>query len=89
MIICAAVRFTVVNNDGDEDSIMVCGHRHPNCFKVWRYIQPHIKSVIQEVQGFMTDKGDFLDRISARKHFVECGQGTPEWDDELDSLDLY
>lgn len=89
MIVCAAIRFTVINSNNEEDSIMVCGYRHSQCFKIWGYIRPNMKTVIQEVQGFMTDKGDFLDRISARKHYVECGQGIPSFGDELYSEDLY
>jgi hypothetical protein len=29
----------------------------------------------EEVQGFITDKGEFLNREDAFKHTVECGQG--------------
>lgn len=31
-------------------------------------------------QGFLTDKGEFLDRKEAMKHAVLCGQGTPRRD---------
>lgn len=28
----------------------------------------------KEVQGFVTDRGEFLDRLSAMKHVLGCGQ---------------
>lgn len=44
-------------------------------------------------QGFVTDKGEFLDRLAACQHAVECGQITlPKkiaWSKELFSEDLY
>ncbi len=30
-----------------------------------------------ETQGFITDKGEFLNRADAFKHCLECGQGLP------------
>lgn len=90
MIVCAAIRYTFINDKNEEVSEMICGHRHGDCIKIWgKYIKPHIVQKIQEVQGFMTDKGNFIDRIAARKHFIECKQGVPQWNDELYSEDLY
>lgn len=50
-----------------------------------------------EVQGFITDKGEFLGRRAAFAHTVECGQGQPRrrtspgeyQGDELYSEDLW
>ena len=90
MIICAAIRFTFINKCNEEESIVICGRRHGDCFRIWDKIDPSLKQTkIQEVQGFIDNKGRFMDRIAARKHFVECKQGIPEYSDELYSEDLY
>ena len=90
MILCAAIRYTFVNDEGVDDTVTLMGYRHGECIRIWgKYIKPHCKQKIQEVQGFITDEGKFLDRVSARKHFIECGQGTPKFPNELYSEDLY
>lgn len=40
---------------------------------------------LREVQGFMTDKGEFLNREQAYTHALECGQGTPRRDSVIAS----
>lgn len=37
----------------------------------------HTHTYEQEVQGFLTDTGEFLDRQEAMKHALASGQGTP------------
>ena len=52
-------------------------------------------SYMGEVQGFLTDKGEFLDRRAALLHVKECGQpmlrqmGVGYQGDELFSEDLW
>ena len=45
------------------------------------------------IQGFVTDKGEFLNRTEAKTHFIECGQKPIKGDfhhqTELFSEDLY
>ena len=90
MIICAAIKFTFIDIEDKEQSIMICGYRHSDCFSIWYkfIIKQNCKKLIQNVQGFMDDKGNFLNRIDARNHFIECNQGTPKWN-QLYSEDLY
>lgn len=38
---------------------------------------------MEETQGFLTDKGIFLNRTEAMQHALECGQGTPRRDTML------
>jgi hypothetical protein len=53
------------------------------------------ESYAGEVQGFLTDKGEFLDRRAAFQHVKECGQpmirqmGVGYQGDELFSEDLW
>lgn len=90
MIICSAIKFTFINFNNEEISEIVLGYRHCNCLYIWgKYIKPTCKQKVQEIQGFMTNTGEFLDRVSARQHFINCNQGIPEFPDELYSEDLY
>ena len=75
MIVCAAIRFIYSVGD-DSESMVICGRRHGDIFKIWANIKPEIRNnKIQEVQGFIDDKCNFLDRIAAHKHFIETNQG--------------
>lgn len=38
------------------------------------------KSNCIEIQGFLTNEGNFLDRRNSMKHAISCGQGTPRRD---------
>lgn len=98
MIICAAVKTTFVNHLGEEVTVMVTGRRHGNCFATMvKFGAPMPKDRWDEEQGFMTDKGDFLNRKDAFKHALYCGQLSATIrqfkkdrnEDELYSEDLY
>ena len=95
MIVCAAIKIT--NDLNDDESIMICGLRHGDCFKMIKHLEERWKRKRGVIQGFMNHKGEFLDRLEAYKHAIECGQinahcvwaredGMPE---ELYSEDLY
>ena len=71
MIICAAVKLTMNNIAGTE--MTICGHRHRECFIVVRSLNDCWKHA-KQIQGFIDHKGRFLDRESAFRHAVECGQ---------------
>ena len=98
MIICAAVKTNFVNHLGKEVTVMVTGYRHGNCFDTMvKCGAPMPKDRWDEEQGFMTDKGDFLNRKDALKHALECGLLSSTIrnfkedrnEDELFSEDLY
>jgi hypothetical protein len=67
MIVCSAI----LAENGD----IISGRRHIDCIKIMvksgKYELPVSKNV---VQGFLDDNGNFLNRIEARKHFIEYGQ---------------
>ena len=95
MIICAAIDITFVNSKDEVVNLIVCGHRHCDCFKTIRQLDN--KHTQWTVQGFIDHKGRFLDRKEALAHAQECGQlsATHRWYqedhniDELYSEDLY
>ena len=98
MIICAAVKTSFINHLGKEVTVMITGHRHGDCFETMAKCGvPMPKDRHDEEQGFMTEKGDFLNRKDAFKHALECGQlaSTIRYfketrnEDELFSEDLY
>ena len=97
MIVCAAIKVTYIDVESgppEEKELVVCGHRHCNCFEIIH----HLKVLpILRIQGFMNHKGEFLDRKEAFQHAKEIGQcnATQRWywddhnQDELYSEDLY
>lgn len=72
MIICAAIDITFVNSKDEIVNLIVCGHRHGDCFKTIRQLDN--KHTQWTIQGFINHKGEFLDRKEAYKHALECGQ---------------
>ena len=95
MIICAAIKVEHTDVMGyNLDDLIVCGHRHGNCFEVMRNLDLSISSY---TEGFINHKGEFLDRKEALAHALECGQLSAthryyQQDhniDELYSEDLY
>lgn len=99
MIVAAAIKFP-----GREGHALVCHvprpGRHHNVLHSLRmqYKAPSArthKSYEGEVQGFLTDAGEFLDRRAAMLHVKECGQtmlrtpGIGYQGDELFSEDLW
>jgi hypothetical protein len=96
MIICAAIKLVYRDYDESEQELIICGHRHSNCFEIIKKFDPLLNRV-NNIQGFINHKGEFLDRKEALKHALECGQlnETTRWyqqdhnSDELYSEDLY
>ena len=94
MIICAAL---LVQAEGLDHTTIVPCHRHGDGFKILIDLghMPNTCKVVE--QGFINNKGEFLDRTEAFKHAAECGQlaETTRWykfdhnDTELYSEDLY
>lgn len=95
MIICAAIDITFVNSKDEVVNLVICGHRHSNCFKTIRQLDN--KHTQWTIQGFIDHTGKFLDRKEAFEHAKEIGQcnATQRWywedhnQDELYSEDLY
>ena len=96
MIICAAIKIKYVERiqDEEEKELIVCGHRHGNCFDTMELLDLNICSY---VEGFINHNGKFLNRKEALAHAYDCGQipQTITWYDEdhnikeLYSEDLY
>lgn len=67
MIVCAAIK----THSGD----IIPEWRHPDCIRLMaqsgRYKLPVTKDA---VQGFLDSDGNFLDRVQARKLFLDSGQ---------------
>lgn len=95
MIICAAIDITFVNSKDEVVNLIVCGHRHCDCFKTIRQLDN--KHTQWTVEGFINHKGEFLDRKQAFEYVKEIGQYNETqryyWEDhnqdELYSEDLY
>lgn len=95
MIVAAAIKIN------DLILTMPKPARHPDILRqIGRLYAPEDRpprSFEQEMQGFITDKGIFLNRRDAYLHAMQCGQGTPcrrrlphDYDgDELFSEDLW
>lgn len=72
MIICAAIKIEHNDNVGNPlEPIIICGHRHGDCYKIIKYLDINR---VSEKQGFINHKGAFLDRKEALAHARECGQ---------------
>ena len=95
MIICAAIEIQIEKLP--YKTIIPCW-RHCKGYEIIRDFgfKPN-KGYKIEAEGFMTDKGDFLNRKDAFKHALECGQLSATIrqfkkernEDELYSEDLY
>ena len=84
-----------------ESGIVVAGLRHPHCKVVlmsWLYpnwqtdsLENLIKNEVnnKEVQGFITNKGRFVNRKEGAKIFIACGNELKYSSDTLFSEDLY
>jgi len=98
-IICAAIYY----NDGIhrelqprniETGIVVCGWRHGNCNVILNAIFPNRDYIINNkdskttIQGFLTDKGNFVNREFGGRIAFEAGQ-ISKLTDCLFSEDLY
>lgn len=79
MIVCAAIKLKQDKLYGVElekpRELIVCGHRHGNCFEVIQQLGACWASS-NKTQGFINHKGEFLDRKAALEHAKDCGQLT-------------
>ena len=70
MIVSAAVKIILDDYAGTEFCIPV--HRHKDIIVIGKQMLGYKPFVDEE--GFLTDKGEFLDRQEAADHAYECGQ---------------
>ena len=98
MIVCAAIKLiTNCEYTNESKQLIICGHRHGDCFKIIGNLTDTWKKSYSVTQGFINHKGEFLDRKEALKHARECGQLSETHRyyqedhniDELYSEDLY
>jgi hypothetical protein len=85
MIIAAAIEF------GDLVLHLPAPHRHHHIMRLLHYYfdgRAHT-SYADEVQGFLTDKGEFLNRIDAMQHALAAGQTLTRRAGGYDGLELY
>ena len=95
MIICAAIKIKFVDSEDNVNELVICGHRHADCFKIIRHLNN--KHTQWSEQGFINHKGEFLNRKDAFEYVKEIGQcnATQRWywqdtnQTELYSEDLY
>lgn len=73
MIVSAAAKLIFSPHPGDWTVIPL--HRHRDCGTILSELQVETWDC---EEGFLTDKGDFLDRQMALQHAVDCGQVDPE-----------
>ena len=71
MIICAAIKIQI---EGLDHTTVVPCHRHGDGFKLIRDFGIPRQKFKEIAQGFLTHKGDFLDRKTALIHADVCGQ---------------
>jgi len=71
MIICAAIQVQF-ERKGRKVETVIQGLRHANCWETMAVLG--IPAERMEVEGFIDDKGHFLDRCDAFSHALECGQ---------------
>ena len=72
MIICAAIKIEHADNEGNLlEPIIICGYRHGYIYKNFKYLDINR---INDIQGFITHEGEFLNREEAYSHAYNCGQ---------------
>lgn len=72
MVICAAIQVTFRGKSNIEKTVVIPGWRHSS---YWELMSPlGVPADRQEVEGFLTHTGDFLDRYEAFAHALMCGQ---------------
>ena len=68
MILFSAIKVTVNGNKS-----VVPGYRHSDCYELLSKL--HVVYFAGDVtEGFIDNKGNFLDRYDAFEHAVNCGQ---------------
>ena len=96
MIVCAALKINKKTDKGIEEIVMPC-LRHGFGWSTLNSLVGDTFTAKDVVEGFIDNKGNFLDRIEALEHAEICGQlsQSTRWykedhgDTELYSEDLY
>ena len=87
MIVKAAV--TLFDHRQNKEILIPC-HRHCDTFWILKEFGYNVGiDYEQGKQGFLTDKGEFLNRVEAKKHAQACGQIIDTEFNELYSEDLW
>lgn len=71
MIVCAALKVRL--KDADYETMIPCW-RHANGYEILRDFDIPKDTIKYIDEGFMTSRGEFLDRKEAWEHAVTCGQ---------------
>jgi len=71
MIVSAAVKIYSFMLD---KQLTLPVHRHKDVKIILSQLRPDIYDYPHSIEGFLTDKGEFLDRRSAADHAYACGQ---------------
>ena len=72
MILASAIKFHI---DKTDEDVVLCGLRHGDIFRQLKALGFEPQKGYKEIsQGFITDKGEFLDRKQASDHAIDCGQ---------------
>lgn len=58
----------------DELDVVLPVHRHRDAYRIMSELGYEIDDSCSILEGFKTDKGEFLDRKRAADHAYECGQ---------------
>lgn len=92
-VLCAAIWIQdeslkpVHNCTNVSYGVVLCGYRHGHIVSQHTMLTGKRLPLVKHVQGFLTTKNRFLDRVEAHKLFSTYA--TPEFKDELYSEDLY
>ena len=86
MIASACVIIHTKEEYGDREITIPC-HRHADAFYIISQLldRDEIDKPRTE-QGFLTHKGEFLNRYDAMQHAIACGQLPPDADKECKEL---
>jgi hypothetical protein len=96
-IICAAIWYKDLPNvepvyrvKNVTNGVVLCGWRHPYIIgQSGALLGKKQYEMGEYVQGFLTSKGRFLDRVQSAKLFIDNGGKLNYSSDELFSEDLY
>lgn len=76
MLKCVAIKY--INKEDGKTLILSVPEKGRHChifnFLYPYYDRPKLLEENHEVQGFLDDQGNFLNRIEAKKHAFDCGQ---------------
>lgn len=97
MIICAAIKIEFTNQYNINETVIIHGLRHGDCFTTMTKMNLPPKKERTEIQGFVDNNGVFYDRLEAFHIASACCQlsatvkqyKTEHNENELYSEDLY